>query len=45
MLLDLVQKAQDGDVTLVFATRVAEHSGARVLKDVIENVASSSCSK
>lgn len=36
MLLDLVHKARDGDVTLVFATRVPERSGAKVLKDVIE---------
>lgn len=41
MILDLVQKARDGDVTLVFATRIAEHSSAWVLKDVIENFASS----
>lgn len=45
ILRDLTQKARAGDVTLVFATRVAERSSARVLKDVIEKLASSSSSK
>jgi uncharacterized protein YeaO (DUF488 family) len=41
ILRDLTQKARAGDVTSVFATRVAERSGAKVLKDVIERLASS----
>jgi uncharacterized protein YeaO (DUF488 family) len=35
VLSDLAQKARAGNVTLVFAARVAELSGARVLKDLI----------
>jgi uncharacterized protein YeaO (DUF488 family) len=37
-LTDLAQKARAGNVTLVFATRVAERSGAKVLKDAIEKL-------
>jgi uncharacterized protein YeaO (DUF488 family) len=32
----LVARARTGDITLVFAARDAEHSSARVLKDVLE---------
>jgi uncharacterized protein YeaO (DUF488 family) len=35
MLADLTRRAQEGAVTLVFATRLAEHSGASVLRDVL----------
>ena len=38
ILTDLAQKARGGNVTLVFATRVAELSGAKVLKDVVESL-------
>ncbi len=41
ILRDLTEKARAGDITLVFATRVAERSGAKVLKDVIARLASS----
>lgn len=37
-LTDLAHKARTGNVTLVFATRVAEQSGARVLKDLIDRL-------
>lgn len=37
-LQDLARKAQKGDITLVFATREPERSGARVLKDVIDKL-------
>jgi uncharacterized protein YeaO (DUF488 family) len=36
ILSDLAQKARAGNVTLVFATRVAARSGAKVLKDLID---------
>jgi uncharacterized protein YeaO (DUF488 family) len=35
VLSDLAQIARAGNITLVFATRVAELSGAKVLKDLI----------
>ena len=35
MLADLAQRAREGPVTLVFATRQAEYSGAAVLRDVV----------
>lgn len=35
-LTSLTKKARTGTVTLVFATRVPERSGAMVLKDIIE---------
>jgi uncharacterized protein YeaO (DUF488 family) len=35
MLADLRRRAQEGAVTLVFATRLAEHSGAAVLREVL----------
>jgi uncharacterized protein YeaO (DUF488 family) len=35
-LLELVDSAARGTVTLVFAARDAEHSSARVLKDILE---------
>ena len=35
MLADLAQKARKGTVTLVFATRVAERSGAAVLRNFL----------
>jgi uncharacterized protein YeaO (DUF488 family) len=38
ILSDLAQKARAGNVTLVFATRVAELSGAKVLKDLLEKI-------
>ena len=41
-LRDLVKKAQDGEITLVFATKVIELSGAAVLRDVITSLAVSS---
>ena len=37
MLADLTRRAQEGSVTLVFATRLAERSGAAVLRDVVLN--------
>ena len=42
LLLDLVQKANAGDVTLVFSTKETDLSGAVVLKKVLENMASPS---
>lgn len=38
MLADLATRAEASTVTLVFATRDPERSGARVLKDVIEEL-------
>jgi uncharacterized protein YeaO (DUF488 family) len=38
LLARLAKEARKGDVTLVFATRDSEHSGARVLKEVIERM-------
>jgi len=38
VLADLAGKARDGDVTLVFATKDEEHSGAMVLHDVLREL-------
>lgn len=38
-LVELAGRARDGNVTLVFATRDQEHSGAKVLRDVLESQA------
>ena len=38
LLARLAAEARAGNVTLVFATKDSEHSGARVLKDVIERM-------
>jgi uncharacterized protein YeaO (DUF488 family) len=40
LLLDIAQRATKGNVTLVFATKEAELSGAVVLKEVLENMGS-----
>lgn len=37
----LADEARVGDVTLVFAAKDVEHSGARVLKDVVERLSAS----
>jgi uncharacterized protein YeaO (DUF488 family) len=42
VLRDLVQKAKAGNITLVFATKMTELSGAAVLRDVLTNLATSS---
>jgi uncharacterized protein YeaO (DUF488 family) len=42
ILRDLLKKAQAGDITLVFATKIVELSGAAVLRDVIGSLAESS---
>jgi uncharacterized protein YeaO (DUF488 family) len=41
ILRDLVQKARTGNVTLVFATKMTELSGAAVLRDVLLSLAAS----
>ena len=42
ILRDLVQKAKTGNITLVFATKHTELSGAAVLRDVLTSLAASS---
>jgi uncharacterized protein YeaO (DUF488 family) len=38
LLQDLAQEAMVGNITLIFATKEAELSGAVVLKDILENM-------
>jgi uncharacterized protein YeaO (DUF488 family) len=41
VLRDLVQKAKAGNITLVFATKMTELSGAAVLRDVLTSLSAS----
>ena len=40
LLQDLAQEAKVGNITLVFATKDSELSGAIILKDILENMGS-----